>query len=146
MKLIREDYDDWYYESSTKLDTGQIATIRFYNKGSHCDKKNNRDIYIICTTYAIGSGKQVSKWHDGYENNLELSQSGKSGLKGILFALSQIKEIIALFERQRPNDKLILEVLWTDNKRRDMYFRGLSPLGFKYNNLYGYKALYYITK
>lgn len=137
------DDDDWYYESIRRFDN-QTAVIRFYNNDSYYDSKKKKNTWMLTTVYAIGPEKQVNRWFNNEINDIDLTKSGKQGLKSIFWAKEQIKEIINIFKEEHPDDKLILQVHWVDNKRRDLYYRGLKDLGFKFNNLYGYKSLYFI--
>lgn len=146
IKLYQENTPNWYYETKKKFDNGQTAIISFVNNNSYYDYKAKQTVWRMFVIYSIGSEKQIKKWMNARSSNIQNERTGRCGLQGVFWAMEQVKELIKLFSEEEKGNKLIIEVGWDDNKRRDMYYRGLSPLGFEYNNLYGYKALYYIKQ
>lgn len=71
--------------------------------------------------------------------------TGKDGLLGLLWAKNKLIE----FEEWINNDplefdktkKYVLYCYWTDNRRRRVYEKALSRLGFKYTPIFGRRAL-----
>jgi hypothetical protein len=82
--------------------------------------------------------------HDG-KNHEQLKHTGKIGLDGLLFAR---KAIIAFEEFLKTEfshvveiNKFVIYCGWLDNKRRDIYHRGLTDLGFSYGLIDNKKVL-----
>ncbi|MBC3889498.1 hypothetical protein GH810_14385 [Acetobacterium paludosum] len=73
----------------------------------------------------------------------ELEQTGKDGLKGLMWARSKILEFEKFIREDTGYDrsKIIMICRWDDNRRRNVYFYGLSKCGYKYGMIYGSKAI-----
>lgn len=56
-----------------------------------------------------------------------LKQTGKDGLKSLFWAKQQMKTFI---DELNPRYNHTIVVQWDDNRRRDVYIRGLKELGF----------------
>lgn len=73
----------------------------------------------------------------------ELEQTGKDGLKGLLWARNKVLEF-EKFIKEEPryeSSKVILLCRWDDNRRRKIYYYGLKNYGYKYGMVYGTKAI-----
>lgn len=136
--LFYKDIDDdsQCYFKRTKLSNGQLAEIVF-EETYHRDRFADYNVVFV-----IGSKRK----------NLNCSKfdhmtTGKVGIEGLLWAKKQILEfeeyILDRFPKERyPNEKVYISVGWSNNRRRNVYERGLKHLGFKYEvNMYGQKKL-----
>ena len=79
-------------------------------------KSYNQTYWYVC--FWIGKHK------NGFQ---EFKVTGRSGLSSLLWAKKAIIDFISKVDSRIINHVCIS---WTDNKRRDAYLRGLSPLGF----------------
>lgn len=127
---IINDWDDVIYTS--KNNQNQIMTLSF-----DCWKKPNKNL-IYYVEFKIGKRGRIDY----------LKQTGRDGLSSLLWAKSIIKLFIEDLEeskKYRPNINKTIIIQWDDNKRKNVYIRGLKDLGFKYGKPHGYNALYYIV-
>ena len=90
---------------------------------------NDAVFWYVC--FWIGKNKR------GYE---ALTQTGKDGVKSLLWAKQCIKDFMKLKSGSVKPQHLC--ITWDNGRRRDTYFRGLSDLGFVFKYLYGEKYLY----
>jgi hypothetical protein len=82
------------------------------------------DIYIFVTLAIFSKREYV------YENRTY----GKLGIKPLLIAKTVMELFIDyMHENQIQNKKII--VRWADNRRRNVYYRGLKKLGFNFLQL-----------
>ena len=107
-------YEADYYQYKEKLENKQTLDLRFYKEDNY---------YFISL--------EVYTKRNKYNYN---KQTGKLGLKPILKAKLLISLFIEFLEEEGIYDFAIV-VEWTDNRRRDVYFRGLKTLGFKVETL-----------
>lgn len=126
MKRYDNDGYTGYYDS-TKLPSGQTVTIEFQKEWSK--SKYYYNIYLV-TAHKRKQEKYVT-----------LKRTGKDGLKGMFWAREKIKEFEEFIKEKHKGIPVIIYCCWTDNKRRDLYERGLRDLGYRFNNLFGYKVL-----
>jgi hypothetical protein len=99
-----------------KNDSGQIMHL-----GIHPDEYQACIFWDVC--FWIGKRKR------GYEY---MNQTGRDGIKSLLWAKSCIKDFIEKYEQLKKSKKSYLCINWDDNRRRNAYLRGLKDLGFKY--------------
>lgn len=131
----KDDECDTYYKR-TKLSNGQLAEIQFQET---YHRNNFADYNVV---FVIGSKRNKLNC-----TMMEHTTTGKVGIEGLLWAKKQIIEfekfIFEKFPRDKyPNEKVFISVGWADNRRRNVYERGLKNLGFKYEvNMYGQKKL-----
>jgi len=116
------------YFSSKILPSGQTIHLVFQESWS---KK-----YFYFNIFLEIKGKRK----DNYPG---LEQTGKDGLKGLLWAKNKVIEFekFIVQEAKYINVPVILFCGWDDNRRRNAYYRGLSGCGFKYGKVYGYKVI-----
>jgi hypothetical protein len=117
--------NDWW--DATVLPSGQTIKIEF-----QFDESSDRYYYSI---YLVTMDKRKS------EHTTPLKTTGRDGLRGLLWAKQKIIEFEA-FILDRPSAKPItMCCIWTDNRRRDVYARGLKSLGYNFTMLFGRKVL-----
>lgn len=72
-------------------------------------------------------------------DDIYLTQTGKAGIETLLIAKEMLKTYIETLLDRRYNNTIFIE--WEDNRRRDVYERGLRDLGFKLD-FRGHKVLF----
>lgn len=136
LRFYDEDENSDVYFKRTKLSNGQLAEILFeetYRRGKYAD-------YNV--VFVIGSKRKKLNC-----TMMEHTTTGKVGLEGLLWAKQQIIEfekfILELYPFEKfPNEKVYISVGWADNRRRNVYERGLKKLGYNYEtNMFGQKRL-----
>ena len=115
-----------YYDTSV-LPSGQTIRIEFQE-----DWSKSKYFYNI---YLVTSHKRKQA------DFIYGQQTGKDGLKGLLWAKDKIIEFEEYIKQKYSDIPIIIYCCWTDNRRRNVYERGLRKLGYKYNFIFGSKAL-----
>lgn len=115
------------YYDTTILPSGQTIRIEFMEE--YTDSKRYYSIYLVTSH----KRKQADSTYG--------IATGKDGFKGLLWAKNKIIEFETFIKEKYPNIPIIIPCFWTDNKRREIYRRGLSNLGYKYNFLFNRKVL-----
>jgi hypothetical protein len=95
----------------TKNESGQILDLTFY-----LNKYSDTDVWWI--VFWMGKRKK------GFQYN---TQTGKDGLKSLLWAKECIKDFILNSDKHK---KTRLALGWTDKRRREIYKWGLKDIGF----------------
>lgn len=113
----RDNYD--YYLFREKLSNNQTLEMKFY------DEEDYSIFYVSARVYS----KRKRKDSD-YET------TGKVGIESLLLAKLAIKLFIEFLKEQNIKNKKIV-IYWSDNRRRNIYYRGLKGLGFKFEYLNG---------
>ena len=72
----------------------------------------------------------VGKKKRGYEYGV---QTGRDGLKSLLWAKSCLLDFISRLEHHGKHHHLIIS--WDNNRRKKAYMRGLNDLGFRLNRI-----------
>lgn len=127
-----EDNFDYYYKRK-KLSNGQFVQIEFqeaYQPSNFVDFNINLVIH----------SKKKKLNSDIVENQ----NTGHVGLEGLLWAKHQIVEFEDYIKSKKDffrNERVFLSVIWSDNRRRNVYERGLRDLGFKFCNAFNMKRL-----
>lgn len=127
-KLNKEN--GWYdYWESTVLPSGQTVKIEFQE-----DETKKKLYYSI---YLVTMDKRKS------EAFTVLHTTGKDGLQGLLWAKEKIIEFEKfILDEPRWHDRpIIMYCSWDDNRRRDIYHRGLKSIGYDYGVAFGRKVL-----
>ena len=109
--------------SNTTIINGQTAKIEFQK--IDCLSKNS---FWVC--FGI-----VEKRKDFYNSKINLKSTGNSGIEGLLWAKSMISEFVKFMKEKMKVEEVIIVVGWDDNRRRNVYARGLKNLGFYFKNL-----------
>ena len=105
----------YYYSFKEKLSNNQTLEINFWEE----DEK-----YIFVSAQVYSKRKHINNDYQTY---------GKVGIESLLMAKMAIKLFIDFLIEQKLSKKII--VAWSDNRRRDVYHRGLKGLGFKFEYL-----------
>lgn len=122
-----DECGDINYIQISKLSNGQTVKIEFQETISWHQYFYN--IYlVICTKRK-------------HENKTFRKQTGKCGLEGLMWARNQIIEFEKYINEKHPSNKITIYTTWDDNRRRNVYERGLRNLGYEYKMIYGTKAL-----
>lgn len=131
MKNYKAKSDTWdytnYYDTAL-LDSGQAIRIEFQE-----DWSNSKYYYNI---YLVISDKKKNR------NNTFLKSMGKDGIKGLLWAKKKVIEFESIIKEEHKGVPIVIYTTWDDNRRRNVYARGLKNIGYKFNRILGYKALY----
>ena len=80
---------------------------------------DHRDMYYV-KFYITNKRKHEFKFKQ---------QTGTDGIKSLLWAKECLINFIS--EKINNNKENIIVVYWDDRRRRDVYIKGLTPLGFK---------------
>lgn len=128
-KLYKEDVDNYntYYDE-TILDSGQSIRIEFN------EDANDKECYYY-NIYLVISNKKKSR------DNTYLKQTGKDGVKGLLWAKRKIIEFEEFIKEEHKESSIMICTRWDDNRRRNVYERGLRDIGYKFNMVFGQKQL-----
>ena len=121
---VHTEYKDVRYK--TKNDCGQILNLTLF-----LEEYSNFNEWFI--TLWIGKRKKEFQY---------LTQTGKDGIKSLLWAKECIKDFIKHLD-EKQNHKIFVH--WDDNRRRDVYARGLKELGFTYQTGYRGKKMLVLT-
>ncbi|WP_026395315.1 hypothetical protein [Acetobacterium malicum] len=116
------------YFDVKKMDSGQTIKIEFQEEWT----KN----IVYFNIFLVIKHKNKSTYP-------ALEQTGKDGLKGLIWAKNKVLEF-EKFIKSLPrykNSKVIIICRWDDNRRRNAYYYGLSKFGYKYGMIYGSKAI-----
>ena len=124
-RYSRDDEEGWY--STTKLPSGQTIRIEFQESNSW--HKYHYNIYLVT------SHKRKQS------DNVTLKATGKDGLEGLMWARDKIIEFEEFVKDIHRGIPVIIYCCWDCNRRRNVYERGLRDLGYRFNNLFGYKVL-----
>ena len=114
-----------YYDTLI-LDSGQTIKIEF-NEGW----SNDRYYYGI---YLVIMNKKKS------EDNTYLKNTGKDGLRGLVWAKRKIQEF-EIFIKEENKLPITIYCTWSDNRRRNTYAYGLNKLGYRFDMVFNKKAL-----
>lgn len=126
--ILTWDYpekDEYRYRvKNSKNQTVELSVYPFYE-----DREKNNYFYTITLS--------VNKKGKGYEFGKE---TGKTGIESLLIAKKILKYHIDKFiDFTLRSGNYYFVIWWDDNRRRDVYYRGLKDLGFIYGH-YGTKG------
>lgn len=102
-----------------KNDCGQILNLSI-----HPDEYDACIFWDVC--FWIGKRKR------GYEY---MNQTGKDGLKSLLWAKECLIEFIEKYKEISSLKKSYLCIYWDDSRRKNAYYRGLKDLGFRFTRI-----------
>ena len=130
-KKHTRDYSDEYifgWYKSTKLKSGK--TIEIWFTPEEFQSK------LLFWVYAVTYHKRKQ------EKYIFLTTNNKDGVAGLLW----LKEQILLFEEEYQSEPetdkdTYIVVSWDDNRRRNVYNRGLSKYGYQFNMIDNEKVL-----
>jgi hypothetical protein len=114
---IKNENGYYFYSFKEKLSNNQTLEMEFWEE----DKK-----YIVVTASVYSKRKH---------RNSDYKTYGKCGIESLLLAKLAIKLFIDFLIEQKLSKKII--IFWSDNRRRNVYYRGLKELGFKFEYLSG---------
>lgn len=125
------DKSCYNFVAKQMMPSGMTAQITFY--GDYWDDQRTAEFSVWLVVYK--KRKDISK--------LFLKQTGKDGLKTLLFAKEAIREFEKYILREFGNchQKIFINIEWDDNRRRDIYYRGLKNDGFEFRYFRGRKIL-----
>lgn len=126
-KFYIDDYGYINYYRTTMLPSGQTARIEF---NESCTSKGYYfSIWLVLSDKRKGTA------------NTYLKSTGKDGLKGLLWAKQNVIDFEEFIKEELDGYTVTIYTQWDDNRRRDTYHRGLSRLGYRYDKVFGCKAL-----
>lgn len=136
MTKFVQDGDYYVFSTAEKLPSGMTVEVVF--QGDYSSDQRFATFNVVLDVF-----KKRKQKDDNY-----LHQTGKDGLKPLIFAKKAIEEFAPYILEQygECHEKMVIQVLWADNRRRRVYERGLKSIGFEFNNYFGYKALYKLIK
>ena len=111
----------YQYYDTQKLSNGQTIKIVFDERET--TKKFYYNIYLVIMD------KKKSEF------NTTLKQTGRCGLEGLLWAKDKIIEFEEFILEKNRCKPIVIYCYWDDNRRRDVYYRGLKNLGYGYSRL-----------
>jgi len=126
MKRYENNGEYGYYDTKI-LPSGQTIRIEFQEDWSK--SKYNYNIYLVTSHKRKQAGYTCMK------------TTGGDGLKGLLWAKKKVIEFEEFIKEEHPGIPVIIYCAWDDNRRRNVYERGLRNLGYRFTNLFGYKVL-----
>lgn len=122
--------EDFRYMSI--LPSGQTIKIEFMD----CSTRKQR-IYSI---YLVIMDKRKS------EANTHLRYTGKDGVLGLFWARDRINEFEEYLKQEFTDKRpTVICTTWDNNTRRDIYYRGLKNMGYRYGVMFGAKAIYKVV-
>ena len=113
------------YEIKKRMKSGNTIVLNLY-----ADNFNKLYFNVYLCTYH--KRKQ--------EINNFLKRPGKDGVETLIWAKNKLIEFEDILRENYTKECYIL-VKWDDNKRRNVYERGLIKLGYKYDYIDGVKCL-----
>lgn len=130
MEFVQER-NSYIFTVTDKMPSGMTVEINFV--GYCWDDQKTAEFTIELNVYKKRKDK----------SSIFLKRTGKDGLKTLFFAKKAIKEFEPyILERYGyRHKKMFINIQWTDNKRRDIYYRGLKDIGYQFTMFNGYKVL-----
>lgn len=121
--------DGWYDFYATEiLPSGQTIKIEFQENES--SKVTYFSIYLCIMNKRKCEEQSV------------LHITGKDGLMGLLWAKEKIKEFESYVQSYTyAKERIVIYCGWDDNRRRNIYYRGLKSLGYYYGRVFGEKVI-----
>lgn len=115
-----------YYETS-KLSNNQTISIFFL-----LEEQARADEYNVVLAIA-NKKKHIKEWITGERDLFEEKTTGRCGLEGLIWAKRKIIEFEEFIgNRYRKGSKeTIITVQWTNNRRRNVYEKGLKKLDYQ---------------
>ena len=131
MKFDMPNKSEYVFVTKKKMPSGMTTKVSFYGDYG----KNQRIAYFHIGLIIKKKRKQI--------DDLFMKESGKDGLKTLLFAKKALKEFegFILEEYGNCHEKMFIVVEWDDNRRRNVYYRGLKDLGYEFSDFKGNKTL-----
>jgi len=130
MFRIGTDEDNWeFYYDTHILSNNRKIRIEF---NAYYEEFKFNPIYYYNVCLAIRHKRKT---------NVFGKQTGKCGLEGLLWAKNKIVEFESFIKDEYPNIKIKIHVHWSDSKRRKVYERSLSKMGYVYERVEGQKRL-----
>lgn len=115
-----------YYDTEL-LPSGQTIRIEFEEDWSK--RKYYYNIFLLITNKKKDSDYPFGK------------STGKDGIEGLLWAKCKIVEFEKFITKEHKGIPIVIYAGWDNSKRRDVYERGLRNIGYKFNKVFGFKAL-----
>jgi hypothetical protein len=112
----KQDINDgcYYYFFKEKLSNNQTLEMKFWEI---------EDIFFI-EAHVFSKRKHHYSEHE---------TTGKTGIESLLLAKLGIKLFIEFLIEQNISKKIVIG--WSDNRRRNVYYKGLKEFGFKFKYL-----------
>lgn len=114
---IKRTYEGINYCIMNKLKSGQ--TIKLELEGEEFNKFNRFNVYLT-------TNHKQKNIDDTF-----LKRTGKDGLYPLIWAKKRLLEVESLIKEDCPNKRNVIYVMWDDGKRKRVYIRGLSNVGYK---------------
>lgn len=131
MEFIMPSQDEYTFVVSKKMPSGMTAQVTFY--GDYWDNQRTAEFTVWLVVFK--KRKSIP--------SLVLEGTGRDGLKTLLFAKKAILDFEKFIVEKYGNchQKVFINIGWDDNKRRNVYFRGLKNEGYKFDQFNGNKVL-----
>lgn len=124
--FISDDEKD--YTIQKKFPSGQTVKLEL-----GC---NIFDKCVQCNIYLTTAHKR-KRIDDTY-----LQLNGKDGLHPLIWAKHKLIEFEDIVKKDFPDKKITIYTCWDDNRRRNVYHRGLKNVGYIFGNINGQKCLF----
>ena len=122
--------DEWTCKTKIKNQTVQVSFQPDYKKG--------KGYWNIALSI-------YNKRRQEIDNFDAVKNTGNIGLAGLLFARQAVKDFEQIINDEyktfNKSWRFFLYCSWLDNRRRDIYYRGLKDLGYKFSQYEGKKVL-----
>lgn len=128
---FKEFENEYTFVAEKKMPSGMTTRITFY--GDYWDNQRTAEFRIWLVVFK--KRKQIPE--------LTLHATGKDGLKTLFFARKAILDFEKFIVEKYGNchEKMFINIQWDDNRRRDLYYKGLSNHGYSFGCFNGLKAL-----
>ena len=121
------------YKVKEKMSNGQTFLMTFSDL---LDDSLDTVYYNVCISVH-------NKRKHAYQNEVEKRITGASPFESAILAMKAFdlleKEVIARGER--IGKRIVVVINWSDNRRRDVYYKFLSKRGYQYKIMWGEKCI-----
>lgn len=131
MEFCMPNKNEYTFVTEKKMASGMTTRITF--QGVHWDNQRTAEFSVWLTVFR--KRKQIS--------NIVLHETGKDGLKTLLFAKAAILDFEKFIVEKYADchKKIFINISWDDSRRRNVYYRGLKKEGYAFNKFNRKKVL-----
>lgn len=131
MEFIMPSQDEYTFVVRKRMPSGMTAQVTFY--GDYWDNQRTAEFSVWFVVFK--KRKTIP--------SLVLESTGRDGLKTLLFAKKAILDFEKFIHDRYGSchQKIFINIGWDDNRRRDIYFRGLKNEGYRFKQFNGNKFL-----
>lgn len=122
-----ETTEGFTYYNESILPSNQTIRIEF--RETYHNQKYYYDVYLEIVHKKKAKADNFNKI------------TGKDGVISLLWGKQKIKEFEELIKSQTDGKESIIIIVWDDNRRRNVYERGLKNIGYKFEKIFNKKVL-----